>query len=113
MILAITNLYPRPDEPERGVFNARLFRALSRYEKVHVLVPVFVRPFAPFAVGRWASASEDGLAVTYVRVPFVPVLSRPWNASLLSRALKPYLNMFSEASFRTIVMAVSRWCGRI
>jgi hypothetical protein len=28
-ILAVTNLYPRPDEPRRGLFNAQLFAALA------------------------------------------------------------------------------------
>ena len=28
-ILTITNLYPRPDEPQRGLFNEQLFLAMA------------------------------------------------------------------------------------
>ena len=40
-VLTVTNLYPRPDQPRRGLFNAQLFAALAeRGVEVTTLVPV-------------------------------------------------------------------------
>ena len=34
MLLTISNLYPRPDEDDRGLFNAQFFDAVARQLRV-------------------------------------------------------------------------------
>lgn len=76
-VLAMTNLFPNPQEPNRGVFNLQQFEALTRECDLQVIAPVAWRPWArsahppiPFHA-RW-----NGLPVSYPRYFFTPRIGR-------------------------------------
>lgn len=61
-ILAVTNLYPRPDQPRRGLFNAEFFSALAQQgvEVTNlVLVPDW-RPWRWSIIRHWSRRSAQG-----------------------------------------------------
>ena len=73
-ILTITNLYPRPDQPQRGLFNAQVFTALHAVDGVDVqnicLVP-------EWRIWRWKKIrgwSDD--STFYLPVFYLPVIGR-------------------------------------
>jgi len=98
-VLAITNLYPRPDQPSRGMFNAQLFAEMAKLVDVRVLCLV-----PEWRVWRWGrirefgvrssdvggqrtegrgprtedrgQRTESGVEVTYVPVFYVPLVGR-------------------------------------
>ncbi len=81
-ILALTNLYPNPLQPQRGQFNRQQFRALATTEDVRVISPVsWVDEFRE----RWRSqhrlpgdrhAHCDGLDVFHPRYWYPPKVPR-------------------------------------
>ena len=83
-LLTITNLYPRPDQPQRGLFNAQLFAALARAvaEKWGAvqnvcLVPEW-RAWRWRKIGRWEDPLGEATSVhtSYLPVPYVPLIGR-------------------------------------
>lgn len=81
-ILALTNLYPNPLQPQRGQFNRQQFRALSSREAVRVISPV---SWVDELGERWRSgrrltadrrASCDGLDVSHPRYLYPPKMLR-------------------------------------
>src|SRR4051812_30767140 len=81
-LLFITNDYPNPLEPTKGVFNHDLVRALSRANDVDVVSPVAwtVELSAPRAEARAFRAArmkdEDGTRVRYPRYYYPPRIMR-------------------------------------
>ncbi|HEX7449903.1 MAG TPA: glycosyltransferase [Pirellulales bacterium] len=81
-ILALTNLYPNPWQPQRGQFNRQQFRALAATEEVRVISPVsWVDEFRE----RWRTrhrlpgdrhAHCDGLDVFHPRYWYPPKVPR-------------------------------------
>lgn len=122
MLLTVTNLYPRPDEPTRGIFNAQFFNAIAdeltentagtgvnRTPTVCnlVLVPEW-RPWRWKAITRW-SADDTNASPThpegtsraksqYVPVPHIPVIGRNLAWRLHVHALKKHADLFRQAS---------------
>ncbi|MDA0578079.1 MAG: glycosyltransferase [Verrucomicrobia bacterium] len=84
-VLAITNLYPRPDRPQAGLFNAQLFRAMSavlgQELEIWVLVPEW-RAWRWGAIRAWRSPLQHDASTRYQPVFYVPVLGRRWSARL-------------------------------
>lgn len=95
-ILVVTNLYPRPDQPTRGMFNLQTVRELSREcdVAVRVVVPEW-RMWRWPAIRGWSSP-HDSRDVEYWPAFYLPGLGRSlahqtyrWSiASALSAALR-------------------------
>ena len=73
-ILTITNLYPRPDQPQRGLFNAQFFAALQAETDVEVRTICLV---PEWRIWRWKNIrawSDD--STFYLPVFYIPVIGR-------------------------------------
>ena len=79
-LLFVSNLFPSPAEPVRGVFNAQQVAALSKLCEVTVVAPT-----------RQAITDQirDGVRVIYPKFVRVPLLSRSLNGWLFSRTIEP------------------------
>lgn len=81
-ILALTNLYPNPLQPQRGQFNRQQFRALASTEDVCVISPVsWIDEFREGWRSRHWLANErharcDGLEVVHPRYWYPPKVPR-------------------------------------
>ena len=65
----VSNLFPRPDEPQRATFNAQQFRHLANRVPVVVIVPVEFRHYRR----EFAAVTEyAGLPVRYVPFYYIP-----------------------------------------
>jgi glycosyltransferase involved in cell wall biosynthesis len=81
-LLFVSNLFPNPAEPVRGVFNAQQVAALSKLCNVTVVAPTTrARP----------NESRDGVRVIHPQYFTVPLLSRPLNGWLFARAIQPVI----------------------
>jgi glycosyltransferase involved in cell wall biosynthesis len=103
-ILTVTNLYPRPDQPQRGLFNAQLFRALAaltgdRSQASGVsnvcLVPEW-RRWRWGAIRRWEDPFGPGLNTRYVPVFYVPVVGRNLSWRFYRAALQAHRDLFAK-----------------
>ena len=103
-MLTITNLYPRPDEPTRGLFNAQLFAAVAGKQESAglaniVLVPEW-RLWRWPAIRRWKDpcvrSLESGIRSQYVPVFHLPILGRnmAWRFHVL--ALRRHRALFEQ-----------------
>ena len=108
-LLLVTNLFPRPDQPRRGVFNAHFTSALAgalggpAEAVLDVLVPV-----PDWHIGRhgsirsWRSPPEltallpSGVGVHYQPTAYVPVVGRSLSAALYARAFRARLDLFQR-----------------
>jgi glycosyltransferase involved in cell wall biosynthesis len=83
-VLALTNLYPNPLQPERATYNRERLRLLARRHEVRVIAPILWteelaarrRGAAPLPPGR--RVVLDGIAVEYPRYFFTPHILRGW-----------------------------------
>jgi glycosyltransferase involved in cell wall biosynthesis len=76
-LLFITNVFPTPVEPTKGVFNFYLARALAAEHRVRVIAPVpwtAERGGGPFPPGR--AEVRDGVPVSYPRYYYPPRVLR-------------------------------------
>ena len=104
-ILFVSNLYPRPDEPQRGQFNGAMVRALGdaaarRGLRVAVLVPVAERDVRRFASIRgWTVPGEAACEASVQYVPYlhVPYLGRPFAGYACWQALRAHRALFKGA----------------
>jgi glycosyltransferase involved in cell wall biosynthesis len=96
-LLTISNLYPWPDQPTRGTFNAQLFRAFaeqlnSRDALTNIcLVPEW-RVWRWKRIQEWQDPCSPPFSTAYLPVPYVPLIGRNWSRrTYLSslRALHP------------------------
>jgi glycosyltransferase involved in cell wall biosynthesis len=97
-VLAISNLFPNPFEPRRGLFNLNQFGALAAAGvDVKVVAPVPAFPgmgLAPrlASSGRAArvphSGEVDGLPVWYPRYPYLPLVGREFHGPLYYRGTR-------------------------
>jgi glycosyltransferase involved in cell wall biosynthesis/peptidoglycan/xylan/chitin deacetylase (PgdA/CDA1 family) len=81
-LLFVTNIYPTPLDPTRGVFNHRLAVALSRRHAVRVVAPI---PWVDECAHRWKDLGSlppnrtrqmDGIEVSHPRYYYVPRILR-------------------------------------
>lgn len=76
-LLTISNLFPRPDQPCRGVFNLELFTALARCDGCVVDNVCLVPEWRAWRLGRrWARAGKDIFPTIYAPVFYLPVIGR-------------------------------------
>ena len=79
-LLYISNLFPNPREPVRGMFNAQQVQALSKLCRVTVIAPT-----------AQALPTEEayGTCVLHPKFFHLPVVTRPFNGWLFARAIEP------------------------
>jgi len=98
MLLTISNLYPRPDQPACGVFNAQFFDALAEAWKTETrntgsalrnicLVPSW-RVCQWRAITRWRDTRQTVYLTRYLPVFYLPVAGRLWNSLFYTLALR-------------------------
>jgi glycosyltransferase involved in cell wall biosynthesis len=81
-ILAVTNLFPTPFQPQRATFNREQFRALAAEHEIQVLTPISwteelsARRAGASALPRGRAAAVDGIPVKYPRSYSVPRVFR-------------------------------------
>ncbi|NQT94089.1 MAG: glycosyltransferase [Lentisphaerae bacterium] len=102
-ILTVTNLYPRPDDPARGVFNAALFRAMAAQLSMGsdgetrddgsppliniCLVPEW-RAWRWRSIRSWEDPFARNLGTQYVPAFYVPVVGRDLSWRTYQAALR-------------------------
>jgi glycosyltransferase involved in cell wall biosynthesis len=77
-ILTMSNLYPRPDKPVHGMYNAQLFDRFARHGHTvynWCLVPAFNLLRWP-AIAAWRSPHAGPVTTTYQPVWYLPVAGR-------------------------------------
>ena len=93
-ILALTNLYPNPQQPHRAAYNRQHFREFAAEHDVRVIAPIAwtdelagwrsAKPRLP----RDRRANMDGLPVDYPRYLFTPKVLRNWYGSFYLRSVR-------------------------
>jgi glycosyltransferase involved in cell wall biosynthesis len=96
-VVAITNLFPNPYEPRRGLFNLRQFKAMSELAPVSAVAPVAYFPLLSM-LGRYANSGRvrglppksnvGGLDVSYPRYIYPPMVGRPIQGHLYYHGAK-------------------------
>ena len=109
MLTTVSNLYPRPDQPNRGIFNAQQFLALARVgcrasagtsagERVSgvgcrvsniCLVPEW-RVWRWPRIRRWSDPFTDQLNTRYIPAFYVPLVGRNQSWRTYARGLRAY-----------------------
>lgn len=88
MLYTVTNLYPYPDQPTRGMYNAQLFHALARRRSTENMVLVAnSKPWTWSKFRGWTSP-VGGATTRYVPYLHVPVVGRNRSWRFVARALK-------------------------
>lgn len=83
-ILCVTNLFPNPLQPGKGIFNWRQLRAMSQRASVRVISPVFwTDALSGLMRGRRFSSHPvwrewEGVEVAYCRYYYTPGICRNW-----------------------------------
>ncbi len=87
MIATISNLYPTPPVPSRGVFNARLFAELHTLTPVRNTVPVpTLSPHRQRLIRAWRCPLPEP-PTTYLPYQHLPLVGRSLSWRLLAAAL--------------------------
>ena len=88
MIHTVTNLYPYPANPTRGLFNLQLFRELGKLTKVRNNVLVAnPNPLRASHVRKW-TPPPDVPAATYLPYQHIPIIGRNLTWRFIARALR-------------------------
>lgn len=94
-ILALTNLYPNPLQPQRGQFNRQQFRAIAATAAVRVISPV---SWVDELGERWRSGRRleadrqvdcDGLHVAHPRYVYTPKVLRGRHGQFFRWSIRP------------------------
>ncbi len=94
-ILAITNLYPNPQQPHRAPFNRHQFRMLAELHALRVIAPIAWteewsarrRGLAPLPASR--RVTSEGLAVNHPRYWYTPKILRQWYGDFYLASVRP------------------------
>lgn len=86
-VLALTNLYPNPAQPERASFNRQQFRALATTHAVKVIAPVAWTSRAAMA-RRGQRRPVDGIEVEHPAYLFTPKALRGWYGHFLRASVR-------------------------
>jgi len=93
MLITVSNLFPRPDQPTRGMYNYQLFKELGKVIGIQnvCLVPEW-KIWRWRGIRRWRM-SESRIPTQYIPVFYIPFIGRSINWWFYSQGLK------REASF--------------
>jgi glycosyltransferase involved in cell wall biosynthesis len=93
-ILAITNLYPNPWQPNRATFNRHQFRILNEKHSVRVIAPIAwteerkARRQSGSLLGADRRVTLDGITVDHPRYWFPPKIGRRWYGHFFEHSVK-------------------------
>ena len=104
MLITLSNLYPRPDQPTRGMYNQYLFRefshCLERRTQAYAnicLVPEW-RPWRWRAIRCWYAPDhkrDAAFYTSYFPVPYLPLVGRSVNDRFYAWALRKWAKTLS------------------
>jgi glycosyltransferase involved in cell wall biosynthesis len=110
-ILGLTNLYPSPWFPLRGVFNRQIFRALSKQDDVRLIVPISWTDElkVPQSSRRNSqlcrNTTLDGIPVEHPRYLFPPKILRGFYGHCFLNSVKGAFRRAVEAFRPDVVLA--------
>lgn len=82
-ILALTNLYPNPHQPNRAAFNRQQFTALANRHELRVIAPI------PWTEGNAVRQSQcDGIEIEHPRYIYPPKILRGWHGHFFRRSVR-------------------------
>jgi len=98
-IAVVSRYFPSSGEPWQGRSAYQTIRALNAQANVHVFYPnaaypSILRPRTRLYKALDSNYSPAGVSVSYYDYPALPLLSRPFNGALASRALFPHVREF-------------------
>lgn len=92
-ILAITNLYPNPWQPQRGPYNRLIFRVLAERHELRVIAPIAWTEYRSHGRSERASLEHqttwDGIPVEYPEFVYPPKILRGWHGQCLRESIRP------------------------
>jgi len=104
-LLLVTNLFPTPVDPERGVFTLQLVKRLKKLCNVTVVCPL---PYFPklsvlSKLDKWyqfalvpAEYEIEGIKVYSPKYPLIPKLSESRHAFLMSLGIKSFIHRLNR-----------------
>lgn len=103
-LLLVSNLYPTPTEPTRGIFVHQLARRLAPLVELTVVCPLPWFPDLPLpGASRWrhfarvpAEYAIDGIRVASPKYPLLPKVSEKRHAGLMHSTLAPAIRQLHE-----------------
>jgi len=80
MLITVSTLFPRPDQPNRGLYNYYLFRELAKTDRIQniCIVPSW-KVWQWSTIRRWTVPDPTFPPTTYFPVPYLPWIGRSWN----------------------------------
>jgi glycosyltransferase involved in cell wall biosynthesis len=101
-LLFLTNVFPSPLEPTKGVFNLDLVRALADAHQVRVLSPIswlteLQARIRGASLGAERRALRDDVDIHYPRFYYTPGILRQFYGSFLWRSVRPTLKAHLDA----------------
>ena len=89
MLITVSNLFPRPDQPNRGLYNYYLFRELAKTDRIQniCIVPSW-KVWQWSTIRRWTVPDPTFPPTVYFPVPYLPWIGRSWNDWFYARALR-------------------------
>ncbi len=94
-ILALTNLYPNPYQPNRATFNRQQFRALALEHDVQIIAPIaWTGEWAERRRNKHARLSADrrrlcdGMVIHHPCYAFTPKILRGWYGRFLVQSIR-------------------------
>ncbi|HAS82325.1 MAG TPA: hypothetical protein DCS43_06540 [Verrucomicrobia bacterium] len=88
-MITISNLYPTPDNPVRGMFNAQLFSALAARATVWNLALCAAPPWRFTAIREWKCPTSEPPSTRYVPYLHIPIMGRFFSDRLVAHAVLP------------------------
>jgi peptidoglycan/xylan/chitin deacetylase (PgdA/CDA1 family)/glycosyltransferase involved in cell wall biosynthesis len=94
-LILITNVFPNPYEPNRGIFNWHMARALTRDHEVRVISPISWvdewrrRLHGSRQMNRDRSETREGIRIHYPRFYYAPKVLRSWYGGFLWKSVAP------------------------
>lgn len=110
-LLLVTNLFPTPFDPERGIFTLQLVKRMKEHCNVTVVCPLPWFPNLSFIpkgkYEQYASVPSqyliDGVNVFCPKYPMIPKLSEKYQASLMAFGIKSCItNLHKELHFDAV-----------
>ena len=99
-VLFVSNLYPNPRQPTRGVFNYHTVHSLAPHLELQVMAPVSWYPFSGKLEGIPPSEHDDGIPVLHPRAFYTPGVLRSRHGHFFYRSLaKPVRRLRSSFPF--------------